>query len=223
MSKKVVVLASALALLAGCDSSDATYPDEEQAYVDEQAGAQTRQQLAEDEKDRQAALKELQAQDPSVKDVYFTLDENGKKQMHVVREEANGQSSDSVWPMVASAGAGALGGYLLAKAMTSSGGVSQYQQQHQPLQTTQCDNRDERRRCRNSNTAGYAAAMMNQNRAAVRAQPNYRQNMNNRVSQWRAAPSSAPAAVQSATQSRAKAVFANSGSSARASSHGSSS
>ncbi|MNE07811.1 hypothetical protein D3C80_1004450 [compost metagenome] len=223
MSKKVVVLASALALLAGCDGGDAAYPDEEQAYVDEQAGAQTRQQLAEDEKDRQAALKELQAQDPSVKDVYFTMDENGKKQMHVVREEANGQSSDSVWPMVASAGAGALGGYLLAKAMTSSGGVSQYQQQHQPLQTTQCDNRDERRKCKNGSSAGYMAAMMNQNRAAVRAQPNYRQNMNNRVSQWRAAPSSAPATVQSATQSRAKAVFANSGSSARASSHGSSS
>lgn len=223
MSKKVVVLASALALLAGCDSGDAAYPDEEQAYVDEQAGAQTRQQLAEDEKDRQAALKELQAQDPTVKDVYFTMDENGKKQMHVVREEANGQSSDSVWPMVASAGAGALGGYLLAKAITGSGGVSQYQQQHPPLQTTQCDNRDERRKCRNGASSGYMAAMMNQNRAAVRAQPNYRQNMNNRVSQWRAAPSSAPATVQSATQSRAKAVFANSGSSARASSHGSSS
>jgi len=217
LSNKVLLVAgvAALAVLAGCD--DKPYADEEQAYVDEQAGAITRKQMGDDEQDRMAALKELQAQDPTVKDVYFSVDENGQKQMHVVREEANGKNSDSVWPMVASAGAGALGGYLLAKAITGSGGVQQYGQQHRPLSTQQYDE-DERKRRRGAAGAGYNSWMMNQNRSAVRSSPNFRSNMNTRVSQWRSSPSSAPATVRAAATSRASAVMGGGG--GRASAHG---
>ena len=219
MSKKVVALAAAsVVLLAGCDDSSAPYQDEEQAYVDEQAGASTRQQLQNDEQDRQQALKELQSKDPTVKDVYFTMDENGQKQMHVVREEANGQNSDSVWPLVGGVAAGALGGYLLAKTMNQNGGYQHYQQQNRPLTTQQYDE-DERKKRRAGAGAAYNAALMNQNRSAVRSAPNYRQNMNTRVSQWRSSPSTAPATVRSATQARATAIM-SSGGGARAASHG---
>lgn len=219
MNKKVIVLAtSALALLAGCDDS----PDyeEQQAYVDEEAGQATRAQIAEDEKDLQATIKELQTKDPSVKDAYYGVGANGEKQLHIVREEANGQSSDSVWPMVAGAGAAALGGYALAKMMNQSGGMQQYQQQHRPLQTTQCNEID-RRKCRNSGSAAYTNMLMNNNRGAVRASPNYQSNMKSRVSQWRTSPSSAPPAYKAVAASRASGIMSSSGS--RSASHSGSS
>ena len=212
----MVAGAAALAVIAGCD--DKPYADEEQAYVDEQAGAATRKQMGDEETDRMQALKELQAQDPTVKDVYYSVDENGNKQMHVVRETADGKNSDSVWPMVASAGAGALGGYLLAKAITGAGGVNNYSQQHRPLTTQQYDE-DERKKRRGSAGAGYNAWMMNQNRSAVRSAPNFQSNMNSRVSQWRSSPSSAPASVRAAATSRASAVM-SSGGGGRSASHG---
>lgn len=217
MNKKVIALAAAsLVILAGCDDS----PDyaEEQAYVDEEAGQATRAQLAEDEKDLQATVKELQTKDPSVKDAYYGVGANGEKQLHIVREEANGQSSDSVWPLVAGAGAAAIGGYALAKMMNQNGGMQQYQQQHQPLQSTQCNEQD-RRKCRNSGSSAYTSMLMNNNRAAVTSSPSYRSNMNNRVSQWRASPSSAPATYKAAAASRASGVMSGGGG-ARAASHG---
>lgn len=220
MNKKVIALAAAsLALLAGCDDS----PDynEEQAYVDEEAGQATRAQIAEDEKDLQATVKELQSKDPSVKDAYYGVGPNGEKQLHIVREEADGKSSDSVWPLVGGAAMGVLGGYAIAKMMNQNGGYSNYQQQNQPLQTTQCTEQD-RRRCRNGGSSAYTAALMNNNRGAVRASPNYSSNMNSRVSQWRSSPTSAPATYKAAAASRASGIMSG-GSSARASSHGGSS
>jgi len=219
MKKSMVVLASAMVLLTGCD--DQPDYEEEQAYINEQAGQATRQQLAEDEKDQQAALRELQSKDPSVKDVYYTVGSNGQKEMHVVREEASGQNSDSVWPMVAGVGAAALGGYALAKMMNGNGGYQQYQQNNRPLMTQQYDE-EERRKRRNTGSAAYTSMLMNNNRSAVTSSPNYRSNMTSRVSQWRSSPTSAPATYQAAAASRAKAVMASS-SSSRASSHGSSS
>lgn len=213
MSNKVLLAAgaAALALLSGCDDSNATYPDEEKAYVDEQAGEATRKQMAADNEDAQAALRELQAKDPSVKDVYYSVNEKGEKVLNVVREEADGTSSNSIWPMVGGAALGALGGYALAKSMNQSGGYNQYQQQHQPMTSTRCDNRDERRRCRNGGSAAYTTALMNSNRAAVTSSPNYRQNMQSRVSQWRASPNTAPATVKAAASSRVNAAMSTGG------------
>jgi len=212
LSNKVLLAAgaAALALLGGCDDSGA-YPDEEKAYVDEQASEATRKQMAADQEDAQAALRELQSKDPSVKDVYYSVNEKGEKVLNVVREEADGTSSNSIWPMVGGAALGALGGYALAKSMNQSGGYQQYQQQHAPMTTQRCDNRDERRKCRNGGSAIYTSALMNSNRNAVMASPNYRQNMQNRVSQWRASPSSAPATVQQATQARVKSAMHSGG------------
>jgi hypothetical protein len=217
VNKKVIALAAAgLVMLTGCD--DQPDYEEQQAYVDEEAGQATRAQLAEDEKDLQATIKELQTKDPSVKDAYYGVGANGEKQLHTVREEANGQSSDSVWPLVA--GAAAIGGYALAKMMNQNGGMQQYQQQHPPLQTTQCNEQD-RRKCRNSGSAAYTNMLMNNNRSAVRSNPNYQTNMNNRVSQWRASPASAPATYKAAAASRATGIMAGGG--GRASAHGGSS
>lgn len=221
MSKKAIVLAAMAAVtLTGCDANDAPSQEEEQAYVDEQAGSATRQQLADDEKDLAETLKELQSKDPSIKEVYYSYNEKGEKVLHVVREEANGKSSESVWPMLAGVGAGALGGYLLAKAMNQSGGMQQYSQTHRPYSTQQFNDDEERRKNRNYAGSSYNSALLNQNRSAVRAAPNFRQNANARVSQWRASPTSAPPAARSAIQSRASGIMSGSGSSARASSHG---
>uniref|UniRef100_A0AB39CDT6 Lipoprotein n=1 Tax=Pseudomonas phage HRDY3 TaxID=3236930 RepID=A0AB39CDT6_9VIRU len=213
MSNKVLLAgaAAALALLGGCDDSQSAYPDEEQAYVDEQAGDATRKQMAADQEDAQAALRELQAKDPSVKDVYYSVNEKGEKVLNVVREEADGTSSNSVWPMVAGAGLGALGGLAMAKMMNQNGGYSNYQQQHAPQYSQRCDNRDERRRCRNGGSAAYTTALMNSNRNAVMASPTYRQNMQNRVSQWRQSPNTAPASVRAATTSRVNAAMSTGG------------
>lgn len=219
MNKKVIALAAvSLALLAGCD--DQPDYEEQQAYVDEEAGQATRTQIAEDEKDLQATVKELQSKDPSVKDAYYGVGPNGEKQLHIVREEADGKSSDSIWPMVGGAAMGALGGYALAKMMNQSGGYQNYQQQNQPLQTTQCNEQD-RRRCRNGGSSAYATALMNNNRGAVRANPAYQTNMNNRVSQWRTSPSSAPPAYKAVAASRASGIMSSGGS--RSASHGGSS
>jgi hypothetical protein len=218
MSKKLIVLAAlAATALVGCDDGSPS-AEEEKAYVDDTAGSQTREQLAADEKDLADTLKELQSKDPTVKDVYFSYDENGNKVLHVVREEANGKNNDSVWPMVGAAAAGMAGGYLLAKAMNSSGGYQQYQQANRPLSTQHYDE-DERRKKRNYAGSAYNAALLNNNRSAVRSSPQYRQNVNTRVSQWRSSPSSAPPAARSAIQSRASGIMSG-GSSARASSHG---
>lgn len=207
MSNKALMVGAtaALALLAGCDSG--AYPEEEQAYVDEQAGDATGKQLAADQVDLKATLTELQSKDPSVREVYYSVNEKGEKVLNVVREEADGTSSNSVWPMLAGAGLGALGGYALAKSINQSGGYQQYQRQHTPQYQERCDyrnQRSDRRPCRTGggSSAAYTTMLMNQNRQVVRSNPQFSQNLNNRVSQWRASPNTAPATVQKAHQAR---------------------
>lgn len=217
MSKKLLALgAITLAVLAGCEQSP--YPDEEQAYVDEQAGSATRQQMAAESEDLQKALRELQSKDPSVKDVYYSFNERGERVMHIVREEANGQSNVSVWPVLGGMAAGALGAYAMSQMMNNSGGYQNYQRSHTPYSSQQLTPKEEKER-RNSYGSYYASSVMNTNRNAVRNSPNFQSNMNTRVNQWRASPNSAPATVQAANTSRIKAAMA-ARASARATSHG---
>lgn len=213
MNKTAFLIIGALAaVLSGCD--DAPSPAEEAAYVDEEAGSTTRAQLAEDQKDLDATVKELQSKDPSVKDAYYSYNEKGEKVLHIVREEANGQNSDSVWPMLGGAAVGALAGYALAKSMNSQGGYSNYQKSYPPMSQAHYDE-EERRKRRNTSSAIYTNTMMNNNRGYVRQAPTYRQNMTARTTQTRSSFSS------SGTTSRASGVMSGGG--ARAASHGGSS
>lgn len=213
MNKTAFLIIGALAaVLQGCD--EAPSPAEEAAFVDEEAGNATRAQLAEDQKDLDATVKELQTKDPSVKDAYYSYNEKGEKVLHIVREEADGKNSDSVWPMLGGAAMGALGGYALAKAMNNSGGYNSYQNSHPPMSRAHYDE-EERRKRRNTASAGYTNMMMNNNRGFVRQSPTYRQSMTARTAQTRSSFSS------SGTTSRASGIMSGGG--ARAASHGGSS
>lgn len=213
MNKKAFLIIGALAsVLAGCDQEPT--PAEEAAYVDEEAGNTTRAQLAEDQKDLDATVKELQSKDPSVKDAYYSYNEKGEKVLHIVREEANGKNSDSVWPMLGGAAVGALGGYALAKAMNSQGGYNSYQNSHPPMSQAHYDE-EERRKHRNTATAGYTNMMMNNNRGFVRQSPTYRQNMASSVSNYRSGGSYS----SSGTTSRASGIMSGGGG-GRSAAHG---
>lgn len=198
-TKLTLLALAASAALTGCEPAQPS-ADEERAYVEDEAQKQVRQTLASDEDDRKKTLAELQAQDPTVKDVYFSYNEKGEKQVHIVKETADGQNSDTMWPLLG----GMAAGYLLAKAMTSSpGGMSGYAQQHRPLSSSTYAE-DERRRRMNSVSSANSTMMMNSARNSVRSSPNFQSKMSSTV-----------------MSSRSTGVM--SGSSARAASHGSAS
>lgn len=209
MKTKLAIAVAAAVVLMGCDNK----PTEEeiQAYLNSEAGNQARQQMAEDEKDLKATLAELQAKDPSVKDVYYGVDENGQKQLHIVREEAKSDKglSDTVWPLVG----GVATGLLLAQLMNSHGGMSNYSNQYPPSRSSYY-NEDERRRARNTSMSSYNAATTNAARSRVYS--NYRANP---VTIPRSATSPSVSSRQSGVLSGAKASSPTS--SARASSYSS--
>lgn len=195
---KLALALVAAAALTGCEPAQPS-ADEERAYVDDEAAKQVRQTLASDEEDRKKTLAELQAKDPSIKDVYFSYNEKGEKQIHIVKETASGQNSDSIWPLVG----GMATGYLLAQAMNGMGGMNNYSQRYKPSGYSSYAE-DERRRRMNSVSSANTTMMMNQARTSVRSSPNYTSSMSKTV-----------------MSSRSSGVMA--GSSARAASHGSAS
>lgn len=197
-TKIALALVVATAALTGCEPAQPS-AEEEKAYVDEEAAKQVRQTMASDEEDRKKTLAELQAKDPSIKDVYFSYNEKGEKQIHIVKETADGKNSDSIWPLVG----GMATGFLLAQAMNSMGGMNNYSQRYQPTgRSTYAE--DERRRRMNSTSSANTTMMMNQARSSVRSSPNFSSKMSSTV-----------------MSSRSTGVMA--GSSARAASHGSAS
>lgn len=221
MKKSIIGLAIAAALLSGCD--DSPTPDEQQAYVEQEAGSKVRAQLAEDEKELKSALAELQKADPSVLDLYYTISSTGEKQLHIVRKEDSASSpttaptvaasgstpvsqpqaqsqsnvSDMIFPLVGGLAAGAL----ITSMINSGGGVRGYAAQHPPASSSMYQE-EERRKQRNVGTAGYSTALMSRSRASVSSSPNFSSNMRQSVSSSRA------------ISSRSGAIF--SGSSARA-------
>ncbi|MCO6704761.1 hypothetical protein [Streptomyces sp. CHB9.2] len=197
-SKLTLLALAASAALTGCEPAQPS-ADEERAYVEDEAQKQVRQTLASDEEDRKKTLAELQSKDPSVKDVYFSYNEKGEKQVHIVKETADGQNSDTVWPLLG----GMAAGYMLASAMNSMGGMNAYSQRYQPVgRSTYAE--DERRRRMNSVSSANTTMMMNSARNSVRSSPNFQSKMSSTV-----------------MSSRSTGVM--SGSSARAASHGSAS
>lgn len=115
------------------------------------------EQAAADDKELAGVITELKKGDPLVRDAYYGFNEKGDRVLHVVRDNppqpvqpqqpqyqqgANGQPviinnqpaqaassgvSETIWPLVAGAGAG----MLLANAMNSSGGYDRYRDSHQ--------------------------------------------------------------------------------------------
>jgi hypothetical protein len=176
MKNSHIAVAIALSsLLVGCDEGPPS-PEEEKAYVEEQAAAQVRQTLASDQQDLKDTIAELQKKDPSVKDAYYSINEKGEKELHVVRETADGQRSDSAWPLLG----GMATGYLLARAMSAGGGVSNYSQSYPPASSNRCDKNDQRR-CQNSGGSAYTTMLMNNARNSVRSSPSFKTDMTSKV------------------------------------------
>jgi predicted small lipoprotein YifL len=104
--KHAALLVAVAASLTACDEESPVMVDPlataaDQADID----AQTRTQLNKDDAELKEELAKLQAKDPSVKDLYYSIDANGNKQLHIAREVPDQQNptvivmQDSVTPM----------------------------------------------------------------------------------------------------------------------------
>ena len=162
------------------------------------AAQNAKQQQEADELELAGVIAELKKGDPLIKDAYYGYNEKGDRVLHVVRDNppepvqaqapyqqgANGQPviinnqpaqqaasgvSESVWPLLAGAGAG----MLLAQAMNSSGGYNNYQQSHRPYSNSYYSDNDYRRE-RVKVVNNYKTVVVKQNYEVVRNNPVYK-------------------------------------------------
>ncbi|WP_061289939.1 hypothetical protein [Azotobacter vinelandii] len=147
MKRRIIFLAATAVTLTGCQQED-NPPRQSTASTE---SAETRARLSGESTELKAELARLQAADPTVKDIYYGVDEEGNKVLHVVRDQGNEQSGSSVWPLVGGMAAGALIGHMI-----SAGGVGNYARHNPPAQVNSFYSREDERRRRNTVTAGYA-------------------------------------------------------------------
>jgi len=167
MKRSLLFLATTSALLTACDNSShhAPKPPAEISTTMESFGEEKSRPLQVVEQapvasaDEQAQLRQelarLQAADPSVKDVYYGVGEDGERVLNVVREQTNSDGSTSisstVWPLLGGLAAGAL----ITK-MIGSGGVSNFASHTPPARTQSGYSRDyDRNRNWSNNNGGY--------------------------------------------------------------------
>lgn len=186
------VLTATLAL-AGCDDEEEPTTDDVHDYVEQEAKSQTMESISKDEIELKKSLDELHKTDPSVKDLYYSANENGEKQLHVVRDNPTSESassvSETVWPILGGVAAGALVSHMI-----SSGGVNKYAQSYPPSSNSYYSQEDHRKK-KNEYTSGYVNTMMMQNRAGLYSSPSLSSNV-------RSAVSSRSTGVFSATSAR---------------------
>lgn len=193
-----VALTAGAVMLTGCEQEVSS--TDMDAYVEDKAKSDTMAEVAKGDTELAAKLAELKKADPSVKDAYYGVDENGNKQLHIVtQKEGEEKSQDSVWPLVAGLAGGALIGAIMA-----NGGVSNYARTQPPVSSGYYSRDDERKR-RNTYSSGYVGSVMANNRASI----------------YRATPPGSPALKQATLSSKSTGIWSG-GSSARASSHSSS-
>lgn len=182
-------LAAGAALLSGCEQE--VSGKEMETYVDEKARTDSTAQISKEDAELKSQLSKLQAQDPTVKDAYYGVDENGNKQLHVITQQPGEEKSESsVWPLVA----GMAGGYLLGSIM-SSGGVQQYAQTRPPVSHSYYSREDERKK-RNTYSSAYMGAVVANNRSAI----------------YKSTPPNSPALKQAVLNTRSQGIFAGGGS-----------
>lgn len=162
-------------LLVGCD--DSPTQEEEENYIQQVALQDLGVQDQADKQDLQKTLEEMHAKDPRVKDVYYGIDEQGNKELHVVRyeDENSSQVSESVWPMN-----NFLSGYLMAQFFNNNGGYNSYASMHQPARRFNYDDSEERNR-RNATTSAYYGSLVTRSRARTVSNPSYRNNLKTAV------------------------------------------
>lgn len=168
-----------------------------------QEEADLNKQLAEKKNAEDAELAgivaELKKGDPAIKDAYYGYNEKGERTLHVVRDNTQDQNqqaqqgyqqgsnqpviinnqpaqaassgvSETVWPLLAGAGAG----MLLANAMNSGGGFSNYSQNHRPYSSNYYNDSDYRRE-RTKVVNNYRTVVVKETRDSYRQSPTYKQ------------------------------------------------
>ena len=73
-----LALAIALAAMVGCEDQEARDRAALQAEMDALATGQTQSQLNTEEAELKKYLAQMQAQDPKIKDLYYSVDANGQ-------------------------------------------------------------------------------------------------------------------------------------------------
>lgn len=149
----LVIAMSMPLFLAGCEPAEdpqATAADE--ADID----SQTRTKLNQEEAELKEELKKAQEKDPSIKDLYYSIDDNGNKVLNIVRETkdpATGQAQahNDMMPLVT----GMALGMLMSNMMNPMGG---YNPGYRPMSSNTYPMTDQRRR-KNVATGGYAGAV----------------------------------------------------------------
>lgn len=69
--------------LMGCDSENPEETAKDEADID----ANTRAAMNKDDAELKEELAKAQAKDPSIKDMYYGVDDDGNKVLHVIREQ----------------------------------------------------------------------------------------------------------------------------------------
>ena len=139
--------------LAGCEAE----PNPEDTAADEaDIDSQARQKLNEEEAELKEELKKAQEKDPTIKDMYYSVDDAGNKQLNIVRETKDPKTGEStahsdVMPLVT----GMALGMLMGNMMNSGGG---YNPGYRPSHTNTYSTSDERRR-KNMATSSYVSSV----------------------------------------------------------------
>lgn len=161
---KFAGLAVALSLpmmLAGCEQENPEETAKDEADID----ANTRAAMNQDEVELKEELAKAQAKDPSIKDMYYSTDDEGNKVVHVIREvkdPATGQAQahDTTAPMLQ----GMVLGMLMSNMMNNNFAGGGYSSRSYPM--------SESRNYRNQATSRYSGYTRSiQARSYVSARP----------------------------------------------------
>lgn len=141
----VLALAIATAALTGCEP----YEDPAATAADEaDIDSQTRGALAAEQEELKNELAKAREKDPTIKDMYYGVDENGVKVLHIVREvpkEGGGtESANTVLPFVT--------GMLLGQMLSNNAMMA-----NSYMHNTRRYSHEEERRRRNTVYSGYTS------------------------------------------------------------------
>lgn len=151
MKKAYIGVLCAASVLAGCQEEQRSFESldfRDQSEIDSQA----RSAVASEQAELAAELEKAKAADPTIKDAYYSVNDEGEKQLNIVHENEQGEPTSTVWPLLGGLAAGAL----LAN-MINMGGVNNYSNYHRPVYVYHRSYDEERKR-KNYATSGYIAS-----------------------------------------------------------------
>ena len=141
----VAVGASLSVMLAGCDSPT--------TYTPEQVNSETRQVMGKEEQELKQALADAKAKDPTIRDMYYSVNDKGERELNIIREVKDPQTgqtaaNNTVMPLLG----GMAAGMLIGNMMNGGGFGGGYKPSYSYTRSYE----DERRR-KNSVTSAYTS------------------------------------------------------------------